>query len=163
MNKLTCCSIVLCLTVFLHGYPAQADDTASLATGGYALGVRTKEMMVKVDTDGDGMVSREEWTTFQATIFSLLDKAHKGSVDAAQFTRSGSAEIADFATGGFARGLQTVEMMRKIDVNGDGRVTREEFMAYQQRIFDMMDTSASHQGFLGQAEIFASGGPGLNK
>ena len=44
-----------------------------------------------------------------------------------------------FATGGYARGLQTKAMMHKIDTDGDGTVSHDEFIAYQTKVFDMMD------------------------
>ena len=43
--------------------------------------------------------------------------------------------------------------------DGDGTVSHEEFIAYQTKIFDMMDTSTTHKGMLGKEEImFATGG-----
>jgi len=68
-------------------------------------------------------------------------------------------EMASFATGGYARGLRTKSMMHKIDTDGDGMVSHEEFIAYQTKIFDMMDKSTTHKGMLGKEEImFATGG-----
>jgi Ca2+-binding EF-hand superfamily protein len=48
-----------------------------------------------------------------------------------------------FATGGYARGLQTKAMMHRIDTDGDGTVSHDEFIAYQSKVFDMMDASKS--------------------
>jgi len=47
--------------------------------------------------------------------------------------------MATFATGGYARGLQTKSMMHKIDTDSDGTVSHDEFIAYQTKLFDMMD------------------------
>jgi len=55
---------------------AVADDVASFATGGYAVGLRTKEMMHIIDTDGDGTISRTEWDAYQEKVFNALD-THK--------------------------------------------------------------------------------------
>jgi hypothetical protein len=49
-------------------------------------------------------------------------------------------------------------MFGKIDTDGDGRISREEFIRYQMKIFDMMDTSRTHKGLLGPGQFFASGG-----
>lgn len=138
-------------------FSALADDMASLATGGYARGLRTAEVMHKIDTDGDGMVSRQEWLAFQEKVFSMLDKDKEGSIDAREFM-SKDAGLASFATGGYARGLQTAEEMHKIDANGDGKVTHDEFIAYQNKVFDAMDTSSTHKGQLGAQEMLATGG-----
>jgi Ca2+-binding EF-hand superfamily protein len=139
-----------------YGPGALADDMASFATGGYASGIRSMALMHKIDTDGDGSVSREEWVAFQDKVFAMLDKNKDGNVDAKEFM-SHEKEMASFATGGFAKGLQTMDMMHKIDANGDGMVTHDEFIAYQTKVFDAMDASTGHKGKLG-ADAFGSGG-----
>jgi hypothetical protein len=135
-----------------------AEDMVSFATAGYASGLRTPAMMHKIDTDGDGTVSREEWMTFQGKVFDMLDKDHSGKLDAKEFISKSGAELNGIATGGFARGLQTAAMMHKIDTDGDGTVSREEYLAYQGKVFDMMDTSTTHKGTLGKEEMLATGG-----
>lgn len=135
-----------------------ADDPASFATGGYARGLRSEKLMQKIDTDGDGMISKEEWMAFQEKAFDLLDKAKTGKLDAKQFISADGGDMAAFATGGYARGLRTEAMMHKIDTDGDGTVSHDEFIAYQAKIFDMMDTSSTHKGMIGHQEMFATGG-----
>src|SRR6202021_973277 len=60
---------------------AIADDMVSFATGGYARGLRTMDEMHKIDTDGDGTVSKAEWLAYQEKIFMALDKNKTGVVD----------------------------------------------------------------------------------
>ena len=131
---------------------ANADDMASFATGGYARGLRTMDEMHKIDTDGDGTVSKAEWLAYQENIFTALDKKKTGMVDEKEFLAPSSA-LATFATGGYARGLQTKAMMHKIDTDGDGTVSHDEFIAYQTKVFDMMDTNKS--GSVGPQEFLA--------
>jgi len=89
----------------------------------------------------------------------MLDKTKSGTVDAREFISADGGDVASFATGGYARGLRTRAMMHKIDTDGDGTVSHDEFIAYQTKIFDMMDTSTTHKGMLGRQEImFATGG-----
>jgi hypothetical protein len=129
---------------------AFADDMDSLATGGYARGLRTMDEMHKIDTDGDGTISKDEWLVYQEKVWAAFPKDKEGKVDEKAFTtRSGA--MASFATGGYARGLQTREMMHKIDTDGDGTVSHDEFIAYQTRLFEMMDTN--HTGSLGPQEF----------
>jgi hypothetical protein len=66
--------------------------------------------------------------------------------------------LVSFATGGYANALLTPEMFKKIDANGDGVITQDEFVNYHLKIFDAMDTSSDHKGMLGPGEFFATGG-----
>jgi len=135
-----------------------ADDMVSFATGGYASGLRTKEMMHKIDANGDGMISKDEWLAYQEKVFAMLDKNKSGILDAKTFISSSGGELASFATGGYARGLRHQAMMHKIDTDGDGTVSHDEYIAYQSKVFDMMDTSTTHKGMVGPQEMFATGG-----
>ncbi|MDB6086542.1 MAG: Calcium-binding EF-hand-containing protein [Gammaproteobacteria bacterium] len=136
---------------------AAADDLPSFATGGYAGGIRSREVMNKIDTDGDGMISRAEWNAFQEKVFAALDARKKGSLSAKIFVSRRCERLVSFATGGYARGLCSLETSRDIDTNRDGRISHDEFMAYQGNIFDTMDTSLTHAGVLGAEEMFATG------
>jgi len=136
--------------VLLVAALAHADDMVSFATGGYARGLRTMDEMHKIDTDGDGKVSKAEWLAYQEKVFAALDKKKTGVVDEKEFLNP-SSDMVSFATGGYARGLQTKAMMHKIDADGDGTVSHDEFIAYQSKVFDMMDKNKS--GSLGPQEF----------
>jgi hypothetical protein len=142
--------LALICAALLTASLAQADDMVSFATGGYARGLRTMPEMHKIDTDGDGTVSKAEWLAYQERVFAALDKKKSGVVDEKEFL-SPSSDMATFATGGYARGLQSKTMMHKIDTDGDGTVSHDEFIAYQSKVFDMMDRSKA--GSLGPQEF----------
>ena len=156
-SRRTLVALAGALTI-LGSWSAAADDSASFATGGYARGLRSREMMHKMDTDGDGMVSRAEWIAYQEKVFTALDTHKRGSLSAEIFVSRRCARLVSFATGGFATGLCSKETSRDIDTDGDGRISHEEFMIYQGKIFDMMDTSRTHPGMIGEKELFATGG-----
>jgi hypothetical protein len=63
----------------------------------------------------------------------------------------------DFATGGYAEGLSSADLAKKIDANGDGWISHDEWMAYQGKVFDLMNTSTTHKGQLGDQELIATG------
>jgi EF hand len=142
------------------GYSAAslADDMASFATGGYARGLHSEQLMHKIDTDNDGTISKDEWLVYQEKVFVMLDKNKTGTLDVKAFVDPSGGELVSFATGGYARGLRTPAMMHKIDTDGDGTISHDEYIAYQVKIFDMMDTSSAHKGTVGAQEMFATGG-----
>lgn len=119
--------------------PVYADDMTSMATGDFITGLRTMDTMHVIDTDHDGTVSQDEWTAFQKRVFSALDKNNTGFVDAKEFY--GDPMGQDSSTpGAFIRGLRTKAMFDKIGADADGKISQAQYLAYQQKIFDMMDT-----------------------
>jgi hypothetical protein len=153
-------ALVTAAVTLAFSLSAVADDVASFATGGYAAGLRTKEMMSIIDTDGDGTISRAEWDAYQEKVFNALDTHKRGRLNTTIFAARTEVRLGtSLATGGYARGLASAELAHKIDANGDGWISHEEWMTYQGKIFDMMNTSVTHKGALGVEELFATGGP----
>jgi EF hand len=130
--------LALCALGSLGYKAARADDMVSFATGGYATGLRTMDTMHMIDTDKDGTVSQEEWTAFQNRVFSAMDKNNTGFIDAKEFYGE-PMDMASVAPGAFIRGLRTKAMFNKIGPDAEGKISREQFLRYQQKIFDMMD------------------------
>lgn len=156
MNRIATC-VAFGLVILARSLAAHSQDIVSFATGGYASGLQTPAVMHKMDTNHDGMVSRSEWIAFQKNVFAMLDRKKTGEIDEAEYM-SGYPAVASFATGGYASGLLTHDMFKRIDTNDDGRISRREFLSYQLRIFDMMDTSRTHSGMLDPSQFFATGG-----
>lgn len=101
------------------------------------------EMMHMIDTNKDGMVSKDEWVAYQERVFKALDKDGNSYLDVEEFY--GHPQPVSFATGGYAHGLETQQMFGKIDANGDGKVSHDEYIDFQVKIFEMMDTKKAHE------------------
>jgi hypothetical protein len=148
--------VVIGALVLACTHAAAADNLASFATGGYASGLRTQAMMDKIDTKHYGMISRDEWIAFQNRVFDMLDRDHNGKVDEAEYLRA-KPNVASLATGGYASGLLTEDMFTKI-ASGHDVITRDDFIKYHLKIFEMMNKSSTHKGMIGPQEFFATGG-----
>jgi len=101
------------------------------------------------------MLSKDEWMGFQTRMFDALDKDKSGSLDETEFTGPFNENLA-FATAAYAHGLMTKDMFLKIDTNGDGKISREEFLAYHRKIFDMLDKQK--KGMVGLVDFIRPGG-----
>lgn len=117
---------------------AYADDKTSLASSDYAYWLRTPEMMHMIDTNKEGKISKEEWVAYQTRMFKALDKDGDGFLEPEEFY--GHPKPVDFATGGYSRALETKQMFGRIDANGDGKVSLQEYLNFQNEVFGMMDT-----------------------
>jgi Ca2+-binding EF-hand superfamily protein len=154
LNKSRKRAVASCAVLFVLGSSAiaLADDMVSFATGGYARALRTQEMMDKIDANADHMVSKAEWDEYQQKSFAMMDADGSGVLDHDEFMNAKAGEMVAFATGGYARALRSKEMHAKIDADGDGKVTRVEFSAFQDKVFASMDTS--NQLLVGNYQFF---------
>lgn len=130
--------LVLCLPV------------AALAQGGPPGSPSARRMMMEMDADHDGFVSREEFMASHAgadRLFGQLDTNHDGAISRDEYLAGGRAD----------RGKQgRAERFRVLDSNGDGRITREELDARRNARFEALD--GDRDGKLSQQELRA----GLN-
>lgn len=78
---------------------------------------------------------------------------------------SHSADLAAFASGGYASALRTESMMHRMDGNHDNMVSRKEWIAFQSKVFNMIDGRG--RGEVSESEyvsasphvaVFATGG-----
>ena len=139
-----------------------AENVVSFATGGYAGGLRSEELMKKM-SDGTDRLTKDQWIAFHEKIFTMIDKKHTGTIVAGEYISATGGDVVAFATGGYARALRSKDMMDKIDTDRDGTISHAEFITYVTKVFDMMDTSTAHKGTLTKEEVmFATGGYNRN-
>lgn len=77
----------------------------------------------RLDTNGDGIISRDEILAARQRLFSRLDRNGDGVIDQAEIEAARDA-VMDRAEAMQAR---MGNAMRRMDTNGDGKVSAEEF------------------------------------
>ncbi len=132
------------LSVAAFSTPTFAAD-AMVGTGGYARQLQKMEMMKMLDGNGDHMVTKEEYDDYYGKIFDELDTDKDGSVDATEWKGPSKASKLDLTTGGYSRELRSMKMMGKMDADGDHKVTKDEFLAFHNDVFAVMDKKGDGQ------------------
>ena len=117
-----------------------------LSTGGYARQMHKMELMKMLDANSDHMVTLDEFNSFNTGVFDELDTDHDGTLDAKEWVgKTIGEQPISLATGGYSRELRKMKMMGLMDADGDHKITKDEFLAHQQKIFSTMDKSGDQQ------------------
>lgn len=88
---------------------------------------RAGAMLENADADHDGKVTRQEFTNARAEQFAKLDRNGDGVVD-------------DSDAGGRA-GKRGAALRARLDANGDGKLTKEEFVNGPTPMFEQFDAN----------------------
>jgi Ca2+-binding EF-hand superfamily protein len=92
-------------------------------------------MLQKMDTNGDGRISQEEFLAAATARFKSMDAQNKGSIDAADIASSPETVKRDQHAAQF--------MVKRMDTAGNGYVTQEEFLAAAEKRFTRMDKAGN--------------------
>ena len=106
-------------------------------------------MLEKMDSNGDGRISLDEFVAAASARFKSIDTQNKGSIDAADIASSPEA-------------VKRIDhradaIVKRLDTAGNGYVTKDEFLAAAQDRFARMDVNGD--GKLAPDELAMPRGP----
>ena len=141
----------LVLFIGLVSSCAFAQEPPPMPPGGFGGGGQRMQIQLPtfadIDKNKDKKISKEEWASSQLPpqMFDRLDSNHDGFIDEEEF----NAMRRGFGGGG---GFQRVgdSLIKLLDANGDGKISREEF-AKIVSLFDALDKD--HNGELNAEEL----------
>lgn len=124
---------------------AAAASTAFAAPEG-----RGADRLKQADTNGDGMISRDEAKALPRVLknFDAIDANHDGQITA--------DELRAFHKSHAGEGKNRGDAMKKLDTDGDGRISKAEAQAAPRLAehFDAIDTN--HDGYITTEEMKAA-------
>ncbi len=95
-----------------------------------------EEWLTRIDIDGDGKVTREEWAAHQAAGFNRVDTNQDGKLTMAEMMAALQPQ----------RESEAAKVFQRWDLNKDGFVARDEFLGRDFPGFKMLDTDGD--GFI---------------
>jgi Ca2+-binding EF-hand superfamily protein len=130
------------LTGFLYlGAPAARADAEKGA------------MFARMDTNADGTISADEFAAAQKEIFVKMDTNGDGKLSIDEMKVATEKHERMMGKSGGHETVSVTEKMKVMDLNDDGYVSEDEFVAASKVIFDKMDTN--HDGTLTKEELKA--------
>lgn len=110
------------------------------AAGG-GMGGRGLEMLLSADTNSDGVITRAEFVSARQARFSQMDRNGDGYLSRDDAAGGGQMRRGRLLRrGGGGGGERLRQAMDAIDRDGDGRVSRAEFVDNPAALFDRADT-----------------------
>jgi Ca2+-binding EF-hand superfamily protein len=115
-------------------------------------------MLSQADKDGDGTVSRDEFRNARAEHFARMDRNSDGYLDEADRRTGAKAPQADTQTNAEQPAREDVRhkrmhkhmhrgmhkgMLERLDADGDGRLSKDEFVDGAMPMFDKADTDGN--------------------
>ncbi len=105
---------------------AQANSSGDFARGGMHFSAKA------MDTDNDGMISKDEFMKYHSDMWDQMTKDSNGTMS-----------MSDAKTA-FARGGMHVNAA-SMDADHDGKITKEEFMSYESTHWSLLPKDSSGQ------------------
>jgi len=127
----------LLISTFLIALPLSASLLAAAPDHRPGPGM----MLERMDTDGDGQITRTEYETAHGTRFSAMDTNNDGALTADEMNKMRQTKREEMRQRRFDR----------MDTDGNGQISEEEFNTQGSEMFSSMD--ANQDGTVSQSEI----------
>ena len=118
--------IVFLAAATLTGVSYAQEQSADFGSGGMHFNAKA------MDTNGDNMISKDEFMKYHAAIWDQMTKDSNGNMTI-------SAASAAFARGGMHVGVN------KMDSDKDGTISKDEFMKYEATHWSLLPRVSSGQ------------------
>lgn len=112
------------------------------------------EMLEQADANKDGMIDKDEYKAARAAQFEKMDRNADGFLDSQDRPQRSAESQDEHGPTGRKPGERGAAMIAQLDSNGDGKVSKEEFMSAPTVFFDRADTD--HDGVLSAKELEAA-------
>jgi Ca2+-binding EF-hand superfamily protein len=128
-------AVLTALPVAALSVCALAQNTAPTTTTADSRPSFFQHMLQKMDTNGDGRISLDEYLAAAAARFKGIDTQNRGSIDATAIASSPETVERD------ERRAQS--MVKRLDTTGNGFVTLDEFLAAAKKRFARLDKAGN--------------------
>lgn len=150
MSRTTTLAVLTALPLAALSIYALAQNAATTAVSQPSL---YSHMLQKMDTNGDGKISLDEFLVAAGTRFQQIDTKKTGNIDATQLAKSPiAAERAQH---------RAERLLKHLDTAGNGYVTADEFLAAAKKRFARPDHNGD--GTLTPDELTAPRWPGAQQ
>ena len=133
-------------------------------------GMKADDMMAKMDSNHDGMISAQEHADHMKTMFDTADTNHDGMLSKDELKAGmhamhehgehehgmhehGEHEHGEHEDSKMGGKMEGDDMMEKMDANHDGMISAQEHADFAKARFDRKDTN--HDGMLSKEEMMA--------
>jgi Ca2+-binding EF-hand superfamily protein len=128
-------AVLTALPVAALSVCALAQNAAPTTTAADSRPSFFQHMLKKMDTNGDGRISLNEYLAAATARFKGIDSQNRGSIDAAAIASSAETVKRDERAAQF--------MVKRLDTAGNGYVTQDEFLAAAKKRFARLDKAGN--------------------